>query len=254
MFAALVRPIVPCSQQFQYRNKMEFNFSMQRWQPPEAEVHKPGLPGHEHRQMQGSGQRHQLHQGSSGGSISTLSSRSSSSSRAASSSGFSLGLFKPGSNQAVLPITECHLQPGIANELLTLVGQLCKQAGLQPYDPRTRRGLLQAVVIRTATGARTSSTSSPSTSSHSTSTSGGGGGSSPSEVMLNFVTARDGRRELSRLVQAIVEQVGKARGSDWHHLHMLPRLSVLLVGGSEGSKLRAAQSALLIAGFARRGC
>ncbi|GAB4817425.1 hypothetical protein N2152v2_004471 [Parachlorella kessleri] len=74
---------------------------------------------------------------------------------------------------------------GVAN------GNTCNTKGAMAVAVR-------AVVIRTAAGA------SASTSSRSRGS--GYAESSPAEVMLNFVSARDGRGELARLVQAIVQQ------------------------------------------------
>ena len=191
---AVLRPIVGCqpgSQPYGYRNKMEFSFSAEAWQPP------PPPP-----------QQQPQRQAASGGSKS--SSRSSSSS-------FTLGLHKPGSSTAVLPISRCHLQSDGANQLLQRVLLLCQQAGLQPHDPVSGSGLLQHVVIRRGTPSSGSTGSSSGSSSEAGSSSGGSSSSSSSsssgsaeaageEYLLNFVTASDGRKALAPLARALVQQ------------------------------------------------
>ena len=42
--AGAMRPIVPCTEQFGYRNKTIFNFSYKRWTPPSVlDVEDDGL-------------------------------------------------------------------------------------------------------------------------------------------------------------------------------------------------------------------
>jgi hypothetical protein len=190
---AVLRPIVGCQpgagaagQPYGYRNKMEFSFSAEAWQPP---------PMPQQEQHAASGES-KTKSSSSGG-----------------SSSFALGLHRPGSSTEVLPISRCHLQPDGANQLLQRVLLLCQQAGLQPHDPISGSGLLQHVVIRRGTPTSGSGTSAGSSSSgevgSSTSNSRGSAGSAVAareEYLLNFVTASDGRQALAPLARVLMRQ------------------------------------------------
>ncbi|GMH22071.1 hypothetical protein Nepgr_023914 [Nepenthes gracilis] len=46
-FVSIMKPIVPCGNQFHYRNKMEFSFSTQKWIPEEL-LHAEGQNGNEY--------------------------------------------------------------------------------------------------------------------------------------------------------------------------------------------------------------
>lgn len=59
-----------------------------------------------------------------------------------------LGLHRPGSNTAVVPIAACSLQTHAANEILHIVGQACSGAGLDRNGDTGATPLLEHVVIR----------------------------------------------------------------------------------------------------------
>lgn len=197
--AAALRPIVGCPEvrQYAYRNKMEFSFSQEEWAPgAAADLSSSSSSG-----------------GGSGGNSGSSSFSAGSSAprgggkrqgRAAvapaagagrgsgGTGGFALGLHKPGSDSAVLPIAACHLQPEPANQLLRRIERLCRELRLQAYDPASGSGLLQHVVIRRAAGSVRGGTR--------------GNTASPAgeEYLVNLVTAADGRRQLAPLAAALM--------------------------------------------------
>lgn len=178
--AAVLRFPVGCppTERLGYRNKMEFSFSSQVWHP--------GLEPGSSSASTGGGRRGSPPRSSAGAR-----------SRGGTSAGsaFALGLHRPGSTYEVLPISRCHLQSDAASALLQRILALCQQAGLRPYDARTRRGLLQDVVIRRGT--------------HSSLGDSGGGGDSDGrdacEYLVNFVTAMDGREALAPVAAALMQ-------------------------------------------------
>ena len=124
----MLRPIVPCEQQYRYRNKMEFSFAGRAWRGHPA----PSLASQQQQQQQqrlaGSGV------GIGGGLV--------------------LGLRPQGSSTDVLPISQCHLQPEAADAIFALVSSYCREAGLPPWDAASSTGLLQSLAIRSGTCCR----------------------------------------------------------------------------------------------------
>lgn len=189
--AGVLRPAVGCPPQqgsrgYGTRNKMEFSFSAQEWQP------QPGQPG-------------------SAGGVDSVGGRRRSSSSSGSpdtkyvDDGFALGLHRPGCDTAVLPIAACHLQPDAANVLLERVAQLCRQAGLQAFDPATGAGLLQHLVIRRSGDGGSSSGSDASSKTCS-------GRSGGEDYLINIVTSADGRTALAPLAAALMAEPLPAPG------------------------------------------
>lgn len=187
--AAVLRPPVGCppAERLGYRNKMEFSFSSQVWQPRREEGAGPARSSGSSARDAGSG-------GSRRGST-----QRSSAGPGSGGSSFALGLHRPGSTSEVLPISRCHLQPDAANALLQRILALCRQAGLQPYNPRTGQGLLQDVVLRHGTSSTTASGSAPIAS-----TAAGGAELAERAWLVNFVTARDGRQALAPVAAALM--------------------------------------------------
>ncbi len=189
--AAVMRPPVgsPPAERLAYRNKMEFSFSSQVWQPGQEKCAISSSSA---------GSR-------AGGATSSRRGgppRSSARPRSAGASGgsFALGLHRPGSTSEVLPISRCHLQPDAANALLQRILALCRQAGLRPFDPHTGQGLLQDVVLRRGTPSRLGGSSAPASSAAA-------GTAEPAEAdwLVNFVTARDGRQALAPVAAALMQ-------------------------------------------------
>ncbi len=136
--SAVMLPVVPAAQQYEYRNKLEFSFA----------PHAPGV----------------------------------------------LGFHQAGSDSLVVGVEECKLQSAGANSILSAVALFCKEhwAKLPPFDPGTKRGVLQHVVIRSA-GAATSARAQP-------------------QYLVNVVTAGDMPVEAA-LMAALVERLLAAQPS-----------------------------------------
>lgn len=205
--AAGLRPIVGCPEgrQFAYRNKMEFSFSREEWAPA-----GPGASSSSSNSGSSSSGSGPVRSGAGRRGRAPPAATAAAGARARSASGdssssFVLGLHKPGSDSAVLPITACHLQPDPANQLLRRIEQLCRELRLEAYDPSSATGLLQHVVIRRAAGSsRSGGSGSGGSGSGGSSSSGSGGGAGGEEYLVNIVTAADGRQALAPLAAALM--------------------------------------------------
>ncbi|PRW45128.1 tRNA (uracil-5-)-methyltransferase-like protein A [Chlorella sorokiniana] len=196
--AAVLRPIVGCPEgrQYAYRNKMEFSFSREEWTPGGSADQRSSSSSSSSNAGSGAARNGSGRRGRAPPAAAAGADRNSSGSAAGGSSGgFVLGLHKPGSDSAVLPVTACHLQPDPANQLLRRVEQLCRELRLEAYEPASGSGLLQHVVIRRAAGSARSSSGSSSSSSDRAST---------EEYLVSLVTAADGRRALAPLAAALM--------------------------------------------------
>ncbi|MDR7556131.1 MAG: 23S rRNA (uracil(1939)-C(5))-methyltransferase RlmD [Armatimonadota bacterium] len=63
-----------------------------------------------------------------------------------------LGLHRRGDWNAIVPIETCYLQSQVSAALVRAVRAFAQEAGVPPYDPRTHRGLLRALVVREGRG------------------------------------------------------------------------------------------------------
>ncbi|MDR7485222.1 MAG: 23S rRNA (uracil(1939)-C(5))-methyltransferase RlmD [Armatimonadota bacterium] len=63
-----------------------------------------------------------------------------------------LGLHRRGDWNAIVPIATCYLQSDVSAALVRAVRAFVEERGLPPYDPRTHRGLLRALVVREGRG------------------------------------------------------------------------------------------------------
>ncbi len=200
--AAVLRPIVGCPEgrQYAYRNKMEFSFSQEAWapggQPTKRSSSSSSSSSGSSGSAGGAARGGAARRGRAPSKAAPAAGRSSGSS--GDSGGFVLGLHKPGSDSAVLPIAACHLQPDPANQLLRCIEQLCRELQLEAHDPASGSGLLQHVVIRRAAGSRRSSRGSSGSSNDS------GTADAGEEYLVNLVTAADGRRQLAPLAAALM--------------------------------------------------
>jgi 23S rRNA (uracil1939-C5)-methyltransferase len=109
--------MLPATEQFRYRNKMEFSFGDSRWATSE-EIRAADQAG-------------------------TTLERS-----------FALGLHIPGRYDKVLDVDECHLQHPAGNRIVAAVRSAAKARGCDVYQTRTHEGFLRNLVIRrsSATG------------------------------------------------------------------------------------------------------
>lgn len=64
--------------------------------------------------------------------------------------GFAFGLHVPGRFDKILNIDFCHLQHQDANILLNSLHGKAKELGLDGYDPRTHKGFLRSLIIRSS--------------------------------------------------------------------------------------------------------
>ena len=94
------------------------------------------------------------------------------------SKAFALGLHVPGTFDKILHIERCLLQSDPANDILKYVSRYAQEAGLPAYGIRSHEGLLRFLVLRQsrATG----------------------------EIMVNLVTSRDAREELTPLARGLM--------------------------------------------------
>lgn len=111
-----VKPIIPCAQTLEYRNKMEFTYG-RRWY-----LNKNDQPSAD---------------SFSGGNDSE----------------FALGLHAPQRFDKVIEISKCYIQPLVGNEILGLIRRVAPDMLLEPYDAKTNRGYLRHVAIRSSTNA-----------------------------------------------------------------------------------------------------
>ncbi len=93
---------------------------------------------------------------------------------------FALGLHIPGRYDKVLDIETCWLQNPIGNDILRLVKETSRTAGLEPYDIVNHTGFLRNLIIRI--GERTG------------------------EIMVNIVTSREAPHRLQPLVDRLLKQ------------------------------------------------
>lgn len=92
---------------------------------------------------------------------------------------FAIGMHVPGMYDRIIEISDCHIQPGIANDIL----QYIREWGVEPYDPRKKNGYLRNVAIRSSTNA-----------------------SDETEVLVNFITSPcDVPDRLKSLSEAIIQ-------------------------------------------------
>ncbi len=63
-----------------------------------------------------------------------------------------LGLHRRGDWNAIVPIETCYLQSQVSAALVQAVRAFAQETGVPPYDPRTHRGLLRALVVREGRG------------------------------------------------------------------------------------------------------
>ncbi|XP_002969160.2 uncharacterized protein LOC9658925 [Selaginella moellendorffii] len=105
-----LKPILPCANQYHYRNKMEFSFGT-RWLPPNEFVKNQSPDIKED---------------------------------------FALGLHVPGSYDKILDIRECLLQHDVANQILLDVHTFCEthRNDLSAYDTKTHSGFLRHLTLR----------------------------------------------------------------------------------------------------------
>lgn len=105
---SLVKMAMGSKYPYEYRNKMEFSFSANRWlTKTEVESRKEIIDRN-----------------------------------------FALGLHTPENYQKVIDIDNCHIQNSYANKILNFVRYEAKQNLLDPYDNSNNSGLLKNLVIR----------------------------------------------------------------------------------------------------------
>lgn len=104
----IVKAALPCNPTFEYRNKMEFSFSAQRW----------------------------LRNDEISQDIEIL------------NRNFSLGLHTPKNYQKVIDINYCYIQNRYANDILNFVREKAKEELIEPYNSKTHSGFLRNLTIR----------------------------------------------------------------------------------------------------------
>jgi 23S rRNA (uracil1939-C5)-methyltransferase len=105
-----ISPIIPSSQTFYYRNKLEFTFTSRYWLTADQVAH----PEEAFEDRRG------------------------------------LGFHVPKMFDKVLDIEHCHLQPDPSNAIRNGLRDFAKEAGLEFFDLKSQEGLLRNLVIRTA--------------------------------------------------------------------------------------------------------
>lgn len=100
--------VVPCDEEFNYRNKMDFTFSAKRWLT-KAEI-------------------------DSGDEIENKE--------------FALGLHASGNYEKSLDIKECHIHPRVGNDILSIVRQFALANSLTAFDKKDKVGYLRELIIR----------------------------------------------------------------------------------------------------------
>lgn len=101
-------PIVPCGDDFYYRNKMEYSFSTRRWLTDE-EINSDQFVD---------------------------------------DNGFAAGLHAPGRFDKILNLNECHLQNLISFKILDHVRRYCLEHQIPAFDTYTRTGYMRHLMIR----------------------------------------------------------------------------------------------------------
>ncbi|PXF46362.1 putative RNA methyltransferase CT0009 [Gracilariopsis chorda] len=67
---------------------------------------------------------------------------------------YALGLHAPQRFDKVVSITECHIQPSVANKILNFVREEAQRLLLEPYDTKQDTGYLRNIAIRTSTNSK----------------------------------------------------------------------------------------------------
>lgn len=104
----IVQPALACHQTFEFRNKMEFSFSSQRWLRNEEIQNKLEILNRN----------------------------------------FALGLHTPNNYLKVIDIDYCHIQNRYANDILNFVRAKAKEDLIEPYDNKSNAGFLKNLIIR----------------------------------------------------------------------------------------------------------
>jgi len=104
----IVKSALPCNPTFEYRNKMEFSFSAQRWLRNDEISQDTEILNRN----------------------------------------FSLGLHTPKNYQKVIDINYCHIQNRYANDILNFVREKAKEELIEPYNSKTHSGFLRNLIIR----------------------------------------------------------------------------------------------------------
>jgi 23S rRNA (uracil1939-C5)-methyltransferase len=94
--------------------------------------------------------------------------------------GLILGLHPAESYEDVFDLKKCHLQSELSNAVIACIRDLCRRAGLEPYDVRTHQGFLRYLTVRE--------------------------GKFTGEVMLNLVTAEGPAPALAGIAEAVAAQ------------------------------------------------
>eukprot|EP00871_Galdieria_phlegrea_P003767 jgi/Galph1/4391/GphlegSOOS_G3036.1 len=119
-----IKPIIGCSNIYEYRNKMEFTFGNRRWIPFDKKKIETQYEASSSDVVEGEIYKE--------------------------TSDFVLGLKPAGHFDKVLPIEYCHIQDPIANDILRFIYQRTKEMRLSAYDVYSHEGFLRNLVIRTA--------------------------------------------------------------------------------------------------------
>ncbi|KAL2628667.1 hypothetical protein R1flu_013353 [Riccia fluitans] len=130
-----LKPIVPCSMEYHYRNKMEFSFGTQKWVPAESYNAPSGDKGNEESEQMLAAMPQ------------------------ANGDDFALGLHAPKRFDRILPINECLLQHNVANQVLEKVKLFCQanSSKMTAYNVHTHKGFLRHLMIRTGSDSNTGS-------------------------------------------------------------------------------------------------
>ncbi len=104
----IVKLALPCNPKFEFRNKMEFSFSSQRW----------------------------------------LRNQEISSEIEIVNRNFALGLHTPQNYLKVIDIEQCHIQNHYANDILNYVRAKAKEELIEPYNNKSSSGFLKNLIIR----------------------------------------------------------------------------------------------------------
>jgi 23S rRNA (uracil1939-C5)-methyltransferase len=100
--------VVPCPDEFNYRNKMDFTFSAKRWVTRKEMVDDVEIEDKD----------------------------------------FALGLHTPGAFEKVLDIHECHIHPKNGNQILDIVRTFALENEISAFDKREKTGYLRELIIR----------------------------------------------------------------------------------------------------------
>lgn len=100
--------VLPCPDEFNYRNKMDFTFSAKRWV-----TRKEMDSGNEIDDKE-----------------------------------FALGLHTPGAFEKVLDIKECHIHPKNGNQILDIVRNFALENDISAFDKKEKTGYLRELIIR----------------------------------------------------------------------------------------------------------